>query len=93
MADGSHLTEYRLQVAEDRIGELAQDLTKMQIMFERRERERTQEERRKLWAGLTTLGGMVLTLIGVIWWIVRDTLFRQRSLEIDEGRNAGDNAK
>lgn len=76
MTDGKQLTEWRLEAAENRIGQLAQDLTKMQIMLEKRERERTQEERRKLWAGLTTLGGMVMTLIGVIYWIIRDTIFR-----------------
>lgn len=75
MPDGKTLTEYRLKAAEDRIGDLSQELTKMRILFERRERERAIEERKKLWAGITTLGGVVMTLLGIIWTF-RGVIFR-----------------
>lgn len=44
MPDRDTITEYRLKLAEDRIGSLAQNITEMQIKFDKRERERSIEE-------------------------------------------------
>lgn len=75
MPDRETITEYRLKMAEDRIGSLAQNILEMQVKFDKRERERTIEERKKLWAGISFLGGIVMSLMGIVWSF-RGVIFR-----------------
>lgn len=65
---------YRLEQAEDQIRALREREQKLEAKIEAREQERAAEERRRLVAGIMFLGGVIMSLVGIIWTFRSDIL-------------------
>lgn len=67
MPDQDALLRWRIDVLEKTVLKVTDDLRQVEERNEERDRERAKAERNQLLAGITFLGGIILTLFGVIW--------------------------
>ena len=67
MADQYDLMAWRIEVLEQTVTKLTGELKQVEDRNEARDRERAAMERKQLVWGITFLGGIIMTLAGVIW--------------------------
>jgi hypothetical protein len=69
------ILQLQFRHAEDRIAEQRRELDGLRTDLESMKRSQLRKEQRWLWTGVTVLGGITLTLIGVIWTLIEQRIF------------------
>lgn len=67
MADEYDLMAWRMDVLEKALAKAIDEIHSIEERNETRDRERAAMERKQLVWGITFLGGIIMTLAGVIW--------------------------